>query len=216
MIGRAIASILVAGALGFCAAGCSLGDGTGDVKSTSLFAETCWEGQYDLRPDFFAAIPYRDTMQIRVQRGSDLEDRSDGLVVLIDDVAGVRKNQIGVPIEVSLPKGVAPPGVPPGQLCGDACNSGVHASLYLLGSCHNENTVLYALSGTITFTELFSGDPNEKDAAKKLSEADFDIMVGNPQTVEEADGVFTVPNQSEVTGHFRFFFQRGQPAQPFP
>ena len=41
---------------------------------------------YDLQPDFFAAEPYRSTLQIRLQRGSDLAEFSDGLMVLIDDV----------------------------------------------------------------------------------------------------------------------------------
>ncbi len=200
-------------------AACSLGDGTGDVRSDSLFAESCWEGAYDLRPDFFAAVPFRNALEIRVQRGGDLEDRSDGITVLIDDIADIRANHLNQPVAVALPRGVSPPGVPVGALCpADGCpESGVHATLYLLNSCHNENTVLYGLSGTVTFTELFSGDPNEKDAAKKLTAADFDIMVGDPQLIlTSGPDKYSIPHQSHVVGRFRFFFQRGQPAQPFP
>lgn len=200
-------------------AGCSLGDGTGDVRSDFLFAQDCWEGAYDLHPDFFAAVPFRNALEVRIQRGGDLEDRSDGMTVLIDDVADVRQNHLGQPVNVTLPIGVHPPGVPVGALCpADGCvESGVHVALYLLNSCHNENTVLYGLSGTVTFTQLFSGDPNEKDAAKKLTEADFDIMVGDPQLiVTSGPDKYSIPHQSHVVGRFRFFFQRGQPAQPFP
>ena len=42
-------------------------------------------------------------------------------------------------------------------------------------------------------------------------------MVGDPRDATQgADGTYTLPDQSRVTGYFRFFFQRGQPAQPFP
>ncbi len=207
-------------ALGGLVAGCSLGDGTGDVRSDNLFAQDCWEGAYDLHPDFFAAVPFRNALEIRIQRGGDLEDRSDGMTVLIDDVADIRQNKLGQPVNVTLPRGVHPPGVPIGALCGpDGCTeSGIHVTLYLLNSCHNENTVLYGLSGTMTFKQLFSGDPNEKDAAKKLTEADFDLMVGDPQLIvtEPGPDQYSIPHQSHIVGRFRFFFQRGQPAQPFP
>jgi hypothetical protein len=199
------------------AASCSLGDGTGAVRSDNLLAADCWKGKYDLLPDFFAAVPFRDTLDIRIQRGSDLIGVSDGLAILVDDVTDVR-GKLGQPIDVTLPPGVTPPGFAPGELCGDNCGgNGVHVSFYLLKSCHAVNRVLYGVAGTITFTELFSGDPNEDDAANKLIEGDFDIMVGDPQEII-ADGPDrgTVPNQSELTGRFRFFFERGQPAQPFP
>jgi hypothetical protein len=214
--GFALAALALAGiAVG--AAACSLGDGTGAVRSANLMAEDCWEGEYDLLPDFFAAVPFRETLDIRIQRGSDLVSVSDGLSILVDDVTDVRENLLGQPIPVTLPPCVAPPGFAPGELCGENCGSGVHVSFYLLKSCHAVNRMLYGISGTVTFTELFSGDPNESDAANKLIEGDFSIMIGNPHDVV-ADGPDrgTIPNQSELTGRFRFFFERGQPAQPFP
>ncbi len=77
--------------------------------------------------------------------------------------------------------------------------------------------MLYAVSGTVTFSNLFDGDPSEADAAKKLTEGSFDVMVANPQDVVTSGPMEgTIPNQSELTGTFRFFFERGQPAQPFP
>jgi hypothetical protein len=200
------------------AAACvSVGEGTGEVKTPEglkLFARDCWNDEYDLRPDFFAADPFRNEMHIRVQRGSDLLEVSDGLSILVDDVATIRENK-GMAFNVTLPKGVAPPGVPEGTLCAAAgCDSPVHIALYLLESCHTQNTVLYATAGTITFEELFDGDPNEKDAEKKLTKATFDIVVGDPRDFDPTTGV--VANTSQITGSFEFFFQRGQPAQPFP
>lgn len=220
---RPVSAVLAMFALGFglvvAQPGCvSVGEGEGAVRSTHLFARACWDDPFDLQPNFFAADPFRNQMHIRVQRGSDLLEVSDSLVILIDDVEWVRAH-LGESIAVSLPAGVAPPGVPEGEACGaETCpDTPVHASLYLLDSCHAQNTVLSAISGTMVFDELFSGDPNEEDAAEKLTVGHFDLMVGDPTTLEtDGSGVSTIPDQSEITGRFRFFFQRGQPAQPFP
>jgi hypothetical protein len=195
----------------------SVGEGSGSARSQQLFARDCWDDPFDLRPDFFAADPFRNAMHMRIQRGSDLLEFSDGVVILIDDIEGVR-GRLGEAIDVTLPQGVAPPGVAVGSLCdGSPCASPVHLALYLLASCHSQNVVLYATEGTVTFHELFSGDPNEKDAAEKLIEGEFDVTVGDPRDIVlVGDDVGTIPNQSQLTGTFRFYFQRGQPAQPFP
>ncbi len=206
---------LVLGCFGV--AGCSVGEGTGDVKATNLFAANCWEGSFDLKPDFFAASPFRNTLYIREQRGSDFQGVSDGVTILVDDLAGTRSSHMNEALPVTLPRGVAPPGLPPGTLCGANCSNGVHLTFFLLHSCFNENTVLYAVSGTVTFSHLFDGDPTESDAEKKLTEGSFDVMVANPQDVVTSGPMEgTIPHQSELTGTFRFFFERGQPAQPFP
>lgn len=209
--------VLATGAIA--AASCvSVGEGTGSVRSDHLMAPECWDDAYDLQPDFFAADPAQNSMDIRVQRGADLNEVSDGIIVLIDDVDFVRAH-LGEDLPVTLPEGVAPPGIPVGALCGEtSCSDAkVHLSLYLLESCHTQSIVLYATSGTINFDDLFSGDPNEKDAAQKLTVAHFDVMVGDPRDATKGDdGTYTVPNQSNLHGYFRFFFQRGQPAQPFP
>jgi len=208
--------VLAFGAL--TAGACSLGDGSGEVISADLNAPDCWKGKYDLKPDFFAAYPFRNQLYIRIQRGSDFEGVSDGIMILVDDVADIRANHLGEAIPVTLPEGVAPPGIPDGSLCGESCSrTGVHLTFYLLHSCFNINTVLYGVGGTITFTELFNGNPNESDAANKLIQGELDVMVGDPQLiVTSGPDKGTIPGQSEVTGRFRFFFERGQPAQPFP
>lgn len=214
-----IAGALLVGAVTVTsAAACSLGDGTGAVRSDNLIAKDCWIGKYDLLPDFFAAVPFRETLDIRIQRGSDLVGVSDGLTILVDDVTDIRENKLGEPIPVALPAGVTPPGFAPDEFCKGSCGGkGVHVAFYLLKSCHAVNRVLYGISGTVTFTEIFSGDPNESDAANKLIEGDFDILVGDPQDViTEGPARGTIPDQSSLTGRFRFFFERGQPAQPFP
>jgi hypothetical protein len=260
MIGR-IVSRRVENALPIlCAltAGCSVGQGTGDVKSNALYAHQCWGtppttsnptvamgAPYDMQPDFFAANPYMNQLQIRVQRGSDLTEVSDGLAVQIDDINLIR-NAIqnpsavdggtfpadggttdagagggsagggGVQWRVTIPVGVHPPGSstvpPPGFV------SPVHMSLYLERTCHNQNIVLNGVDGNITFKALFDGDPNETSAAQKLTDATFDVQFGDISDVPEGAYAGDVPPglQSRVTGNFRFYFERGQPAQPFP
>src|SRR5262249_44644014 len=96
------------------ASGCSLGQGNGEVRTDELFAHDCWgsnkDGKikgdpYNLGPDFFAAIPYRSTLQIRVQRGNDIQEVSDGLNVLIDDVVKIRERLPPPPSSGSMPSG---------------------------------------------------------------------------------------------------------------
>jgi hypothetical protein len=247
--------------------GCSVGQGTGEVKSDALFVRDCWGtpptaaapmqadgAPYDLQPDFFAANPYRSTLQIRVQRGSDLTQFSDGLEVLIDDISTIRDaistgvvTSGGVPdggtsdggasdagadggtadpptpgkatFRVGLPAGIHPPGSstqPPPDIVADPPI--VHVSLYLERSCHAQNIVLYAVDGTVTFNALFDGDPNETSADAKLTDATFDVQVGDLNDVPYGEYAADVPAglQSRLTGNFRFYYERGQPAQPFP
>ena len=280
---------------GASATGCSVGQGTGDVHTKGLFARDCWGSIpdasvpqavgacYNLQPDFFAAVPYRNTQTIRVQRGSDLTAVSDGILVVIDDVArirtaiaaggtsapdagagdaggdaggdggtgayGISAGGVTEPTscdgDSSMPNpgdppscaGVSPPAgaatfrvdVPAGvhnpgsstQLPADLAADPpiVHLSLYLQRSCHNQNTVLQAVDGWVAFKALFDGDPNESSADQKLTDATFDVQVGDTQTdVPPGAYIGDVPSglRSSLCGSFRFYFERGQPAQPFP
>jgi hypothetical protein len=290
------------------AVGCSIGQGTGQVSSDvacgptscsgGLFVHDCWGtpidathaqgAPYDLGSDlFFAANPYMSVLQMRIQRGTDLEEVSDGLSVQIDDVTQIRaaiqaaadggapdaggsgaggsgtggggaggadggsagggsagggsadaggsgaggavapvsfvtpcNSGVSAPsasFRVALTSGVHPPGsvVEPPQW---ALDSLVHASLYLERSCHIQNSTLYAVDGTMTFRAMFDGDPSETNAADKLIDADFDIQVGDISDAPAGAYAGDVPPgmQSRITGCFRFYYQEGQPAQPFP
>lgn len=190
--------------------GCTVGDGTGQVEADRLYLKGCWNGSFNLQPDFFAANPYRsESLQIRVQRGDNNQEASDGLTVLVSDLSAV-KQLLGTPIPVGIPEGVAPPGQPltgePGPL--------VSLSLYLHQTCHEQNSATYSVSGNITFTSIFSGDPNEEDSHARLTDASFDVKFADPRELVDAPDPEQVTS-SNVHGDFRFFFQRGQPAQPF-
>jgi hypothetical protein len=197
--------------------GCSLGQGEGDVKSDALFVRDCWLGEYDLQPDFFAAVPYRESVNMRAQRGTDIQEVSDGMAVLVQDATWVRNEFLDKPIAVTLSPGVLPPGAgfptPPPE-----DQPAIHMALYLQRSCHNQNSVLYAVSGTVTFHSLFSGDPNEDEATDKFTNAEFSVLMGDPRDAPAGAPANEIPDdqQSLVTGFFRFYFERGQPGQPFP
>jgi hypothetical protein len=207
--------IVSAFAIAFCTA-CSLGEGEGEINSDKLYVGGCWNGQFQLGPDFFAALPYRETaLSIRVQHGGDTEEVSDGAIILVDDVKQVRQQIAANPnatFQVGLPPNVVPPGEP---VVPNPNPPLVHLTLYLHRSCHAQNSALYATSGTITFHALFNGNLNETEASEKFTFAEFsDIVVGDPR--DKMPGSTTITHESHLRGDFKFYFQRGQPAQPFP
>jgi hypothetical protein len=198
-------------ALGLAMCGCAVGEGEGAVTSDELRVNDCYTGPFDLHPDFFAAVPDQEkTLLIRVQRGDNLEEQSDGLSVLVNDLQTLR-GQLETPIEVGLPAGVRPPGVP---VVFNPNPPKVSLALYLHNTCHAQTGTLYALSGQITFHALFSGDRNEEDAEDRLTDAEFTAVFADPRELG-SDGLVPAEAQSTVSGYFRFYFQRGQPAQPF-
>ncbi|HEY6726298.1 MAG TPA: hypothetical protein VI197_19815 [Polyangiaceae bacterium] len=209
--------------------GCTVGEGDGYVKSTKLYIRDCWNGGFDLRPDFFATNPFSDSTQvIRVQRGDNLQEVSDGLMILVNDTNAVRE-RLGDELEVGMPVGVSCPGRP---VVYDENPALVNMSLYLHDSCHTqEGATIHSLDavedagglggavamlgGTITFNKLFSGDINEQDGSERLTEASFEVRFGSPCD-HPPGGLQNADLVSVVTGYFKFYFQRGQPAQPFP
>ncbi len=214
--GRACASRAVLVGLAATAsltASCAQGVGEGSVKSEQLYVRNCWNGPFDLGPNFFGANPFStDVISIRVQRGDDNQEVSDGLNVMVSDVQRIRNSQLGQALDVGLPAGVTPPGMP---LRLDPDPPAVSLTLYLQDTCHLQNGTIYSTKGTITFTRLFSGDANETDSDDRLTEASFDATFADPRDMN-SDYTFDAAVQSRVTGWFKFYFQRGQPAQPFP
>jgi len=124
----------------------SLGEGEGKITG-SLNVPNCWSGRFDLAPDFYAGIPYRDSVELRIQRGGDFETFSDGVVILVDDVHAIRPDRgpglLGEPLKVSLPPGVTPPGVP---ITPDPDPASVHLTLYLQRTCRTQNIALHAVA----------------------------------------------------------------------
>jgi hypothetical protein len=199
---------------------CSVGEGEGSIRSERLFIADCWDGPVNLRPSFFGANAFeqQDSMLIRVQRGGRELEVSDGIVVAVNDVTAIREDMLGQDLAIGLPAGVSPPGVPV-RWVPDPPK--VSLSLYLYESCHAQNSAAYAFDGWIRFSSLFSGDRNETNAADRLTDAEFEAYVADPREMDYDSLGNPSPNDglgraSVVTGSFRFYFERGVPAQPFP
>ena len=195
---------------------CSTGEGHGDVTSRRLFIEGCWNGEFNLKPTFFAAQPHlSESLMIRVQRGDDIEEVSDGLLVVVEDLENIRQNQLGQPLPVGLPVGVTPPGFP---VVPNPNPPKVSLALYLQETCHLQNASVYSVGGSITFESIFSGDPNEDNAEDRLTNASFSVLFADPRKAMPGNSTLQFPNEvvSQVDGRFDFYFQRGQPAQRFP
>ena len=193
--------------------GCTVGEGEGSVTSTDLYVSNCWNGAFDLRPDFFGANPDPgESLIIRVQRGDNVEDVSDGLIVAVNDLPDVRMH-LNEAIPVGLPRGVTPSGVP---IMYDPDPPKVSLVLYLHNTCHQQNGTIYSTEGSITFSSLFSGDLNEGSSENRLTDATFTASFADPRELADVtDPQKRMDLTSTVTGRFRFFFQRGQPSQPF-
>jgi hypothetical protein len=181
-VGRSRASLAKLGSLALVAVlataigpGCSQGGGSGSATGT-LDVPDCWSGPFDLKPDFFAAIPQdstdSDSLQIRVQNGGDYENFSDGIAILVDDAGEVRGDPTpdGVPrpsllhqaLVVALAPSVTPPGVP---IVPVAHPSIVHASLYLDKTCRTQNIALYALDAVSLNPDGSCARPDGGEAA---------------------------------------------------
>ena len=69
---------------------------------------------------------------------------------------------------------------------------------------------------TITFQHLFNGNPDENDAAERLTEGSFDVVMSDPRAICPGGIGPAAACQGHLTGNFKFYFERGRPAQPFP
>jgi hypothetical protein len=263
-----LAGGVTVGALVAASQGCSIGEGQGFVRG-ELNVTDCWSGDFDLQPDFFGAVPYRSTLQLRIQAGGDYQTFSDGVSILFDDLAGVRTainaaGDAGAELLVALPPEVTPPGVPIKVVPDPAT---VHLALYLQKSCRTQNVALYAVdavtlingtkygcgatppgalidckdggaaalpdaevaeagalapaAGTVGRSEmrmshLFNGNAEEVNATERLSQGTFHVYLADPREVCPGGVGPPPPCRGYLEGEFRFIFQRGRPAQPFP
>ena len=212
-------ALLLAAAFGCWVSGCSVGEGDGFVHSDVLFVNECYRGEFNLQPDFFGANPYDDTLTIRIQRGQQEIQVSDGLTLLVNKLSYARMH-LGEELSVGLPVGVAPLGYP---LPATPMPPDTSLTLYLNSSCRGQNSVLTAYSGSVIFTQLFSGNLNEENAVNRVTQGTFRVSVVDTHDAlprDSSDGgpayEFPADRSSEITGGFNFVFHRGTPAQPFP
>ena len=148
---------------------CSQGEGAGKVAGT-LNVPNCWTGPFELSADFLAGVPFRESLQLRIQSGSDFQSFSDGMSILLSDINKVRPDTANdfagryfQPLVVDLPPEVTPPGVPVKAKANPAI---VSFALYLQKSCRTQNVTIYAVEevsiptdGTCTAAPLMGADP---------------------------------------------------------
>ncbi len=150
---------------------CSQGEGNGQIVGT-LDIPSCWTGRFSLHPDFLAAEPYRDSVTLRLQSGSDFQSFSDGLTILINDRTKIRPDpstsvagKYGMPLRVDLPPEVTAPGTP---VKPDPDPALVGMTLYLQRSCRTQTVTLQAVGevalpedGTCTADAVEGADPSQ-------------------------------------------------------
>lgn len=147
-MGRPLSYLAITALLIGLSPGCSQGEGDGRISGT-LNVPNCWSGGFELSPDFFGAVPYRDGLQLRLQSGSDFQSFSDGLSILVYDITKIRPDaasgaagRYGEPLMVDLPPEVTPPGTPIEATADPAL---VGMTLYLQRSCRTQDVALHAV-----------------------------------------------------------------------
>ncbi len=181
------------------AAGCSIGEGTGEIGGPVLASDFCGldQADYQLYPSFFAAQVIDSSLDMRIQRGSALEQFADGLFIHVRDANEVRRQRIGLPIPID------------GEFM-----SLVRISFYLNETCEagfpsehrRRAVVLEAVSGTITFDAIYAPDIDPGATGIEAELTDVELVDIAPPDERHAT----------LNGWFSFFYQRGAPAQRFP
>lgn len=207
-LGPAIVASLGVGVLG---TACSVGTGTGEITG-SLVLEQCGVSidDYALRPTFFGAeyvtnLGARNgeespTATIRVQRGSYRESFSDGILVSVYDVNEVARAHLEEPIPLTALSDDRSRLLDVTFYAGQTCDSGYPDEFWTTPA------ILHAISGTITFHALHAPD---LDGADTEIAADLtDVVFAQPDAPDTQN--------AHLSGSFRFFYQRGAPAQSFP
>jgi hypothetical protein len=178
----------------FCAAStaCSVGHGEGEISGTVQVAGCREQGRYDLSPSAFFAQTTEQLLRIRVQRGGDLEVKSDGLAILVEDASLVKKKYLGRALSLA-------PGTEPR----------IDVSVYLNESCSpgrdQTPVVLGAVSGTVRFEEIYAPQVDAGDV--EISATIENVRFEDPRNADR---------WAELSGDFQFLYVRGSPAQRFP
>ncbi len=160
---------------------CSQGEGEGRITGT-LNVPNCWSGAFELSPDFFGAVPYKQSLQLRIQSGSDYESFSDGISILLYDITKIRPDpstgfpgRYKEPLTVDLPPEVTPPGVP---IEANPDPAIVGMTLYLQKTCRTANVALHAVrevsianDGSCVASAVMGADPTQGCAPDKESPA---------------------------------------------
>jgi hypothetical protein len=172
--------------------GCSVGHGTGDVSGEVEVAGCAIATSYQLNPTAFFAQAVEDLLRIRVQRGSDLEVRSDGIAILVEDASLIKEAYLGQSLDVASDS-----------------EPRVDVSVFLNESCppgrDRTPVALSAVSGTIRFRDIYAPEVDDEDV--RIRARLENVRFEDPRNPER---------NATLSGDFDFLYVRGSPAQRFP
>jgi hypothetical protein len=174
------------------AVGCSVGHGSGELHGEVEISGCNIATGYQLNPTAFFAQAVEDLLRIRVQRGSDVEVRSDGVAILVEEASVIKSDYLGQSLDVA-------PGSEPR----------VDVSVYLNESCppgrDRTPVVLSAVSGTIRFRNIYAPEADDDDV--RIRAELTDVRFEDPRNAKR---------NATLSGFFDFLYVRGSPAQRFP
>ncbi|MEM7136869.1 MAG: hypothetical protein AAF500_09845 [Myxococcota bacterium] len=185
----AVLALFILGALHVL--GCSTGRGEGTATGQVWAPECGLDAEpFSLDPNFFAMQPSTtvEIIDIRIQRGSDIPNLSNGISVFIAEPEMVKDEMLG--IEIPL----------------ERFDPAVEMTVYLNSTCPTDIPVVYrSISGTIQFDELFVPWVSNDN---RITTAVFtDVLFVDTDDPENRRAV--------LSGDFTFLYQRGRPAQNF-
>jgi hypothetical protein len=207
-LGPALAASGVALALG---TACSVGTGEGEISGSLVLRDCDVDiADYHLRPTFFAADYITNPgardgeesplVTLRVQRGSYRESFSDGLLVTVYDVNEIVRSHLEEPLPLTAVAEGRTRLVDVTFYAQQSCDSGYPDEFWRTPG------ILHASGGSITFHALHAPDLDGDD-----TEISADLTDATFVADEDPEG-----RHAELSGFFRFFYQRGAPAQAFP
>ena len=204
-------AIAASGAMLAIGTACSVGTGEGEISGSLVLRDCGVEvADYHLHPTFFAADYVTNPgagsgeespiVSIRVQRGSYRESVSDGLLVTVYDVNEIVRSHLEEPLPLTAVAEGRVRLVDVTFYAQQTCDSGYPDEFWRTPG------ILHASGGTITFHALHAPDLDGDDTeiAADLTGAVF-VAEDDPDN-----------RHAELSGSFRFFYQRGAPAQAFP
>jgi hypothetical protein len=179
--------------------GCAVGEGQGAIGGEVTASDFCGlEGaDYQLQPSLFTAEVTENQLNLRVQRGSAIEQAADGLIIHVADIDEVKRQRLGLPIPVERD-----------------WSGLVQMVLYLNETCEagfpsehrRRPVVMEAVSGSVRFDAIYAPDidPGSTGIEAELVDVEF------------VDPTMPDLRRARLDGWFSFFYQRGSPAQRFP
>ena len=205
---------------------CVVGQGQGAIAGTTNIPLCQVVGPYDLHPSFYAASRLGNLLTVRIQNGGGPADYTDNLEFEIDDTeevtrriaASSERDADGNPV-VTL--AVGPAGSP--DVLVHAIFSPTHSCGRTKVTRLGQVVALWAYTGTITFRSVDRGASptgvTTQSYHRVTDVSDFHVRLHDPRPIGMPAPSNVSPTDpvgdAELSGWFRFEFDRSAPAQPF-